>query len=80
MFLSVFIIFLVIFAVVLWAIGLFTARTYFTVCFLWLLASSEIFAPSRQESIWWNRLQLVKAGGWIILAYIAFERVLTVIQ
>lgn len=79
-FLLIFVIFLVVFAVVLWAIGLFTARTYFIVCFLWLLVSSEVFAPSRQESLWWNRLQWVKAGGWIVLAYIVFERVVAVVQ
>lgn len=79
-FLSVFILFLLLSPIVLWAIELFSVRTYFIVSFVWLLICSEVFAPTDLETIWWRRLQWLKAGGWIVFIYIVVERVIAVVQ
>lgn len=80
LFVLVFAVFLLVSPVVLWTVGLLTARTYFIACFVWLLISSEVFVPTDPDAVWWSRLQWVKAVGWVVLAYIVFERVIAVIQ
>jgi hypothetical protein len=75
-----FVIFVIVSPVALWMINLFTARTYFVACFVWLLTISEVFVPTEPDAAWWRRLQWVKAGGWIVLAYIVFERVVAIVQ
>lgn len=62
------------------AVSTFDVRTYFVVSFLWLLISSEVFAPSDPESVWWRRLQWVKVAGWLVFAYIVFERIVAVVS
>lgn len=69
-----------VFSVVLWTVGVVDIETYFVVSFLTLLITSELFAPTTHDSIWWDRLQWVKVGGWIVLAYILFNRVVAVVQ
>ena len=64
---------------VLWTVDMFSIRTYFIISFAWLLISSEVFAPAEPEMIWWTRLQWIKAAGWLILAYIVFERIVAVL-
>lgn len=59
---------------ILWATSLVSLRTAVVVSFLWLLVSSEVFAPQDPDSGWWRRLQWIKAGGWLALSYIIFER------
>lgn len=78
-FLSVFVVGLALIVPVLWTIGLFTVRTVFILCFVWLLISSELFAPTTPTT-WWRRLRWVKAGGWVVMAYIVFERIVAVVQ
>jgi len=78
-FLVTFATFLVAAPFVLSLIGRLTGRTYFIVSFVWLLVSSEVFAPAEPEVSWWAQLRWVKAGGWIVLGYIVFERVAAVL-
>lgn len=80
LFVLVFAIFVIISPVALWLTDLFTARTYFVTCFVWLLITSEVFVPTDSKAVWWRRLQWIKAGGWVILTYIVFERVVTIVQ
>lgn len=61
--------------ILLWVLGVFSIRTYFIVAFIWLLISSEVFAPAESEIVWWSRLQWVKAICWLILAFLVYERV-----
>jgi hypothetical protein len=75
LFLSTFVLFLLVAPVVLWQVDLFSIRTYFIASFLWFLISSEVFAPQEPDVRWWARLRWVKLVGWIVLAYIIFERV-----
>lgn len=63
---------------ILWSIGQLSIRTYSVVVLLWLLVSSEVFAPESPDIQWWNRLQWVKLAGVIVLAYIFFERITAV--
>ncbi|WP_336135438.1 hypothetical protein [Natronomonas amylolytica] len=65
---------------VLWALDSVSLRTYFVVAFIGLLVTSEIFPPADPKTVWWKRLQWVKAGGWVVLLYILVERVLMVVQ
>ena len=64
---------------VLWSIGHLAAKPYAVVVLIWLFASSEVFAPTSPDTIWWRRLQWIKIAGWIVLVYILFERVTTVV-
>lgn len=52
----------------------FSLRTYFVLCFLWFLISSEIFAPSDPKTRWWSRLKWIKILGWVVFAAIIAER------
>lgn len=79
-FLLVYVPFLFVSLVVLWALGSFAVRTYFVVAFLGLLVTSEILAPADPKTVWWKRLQWIKAGGWVVLLYILVERISMVIQ
>jgi hypothetical protein len=79
-FLLVYAPFLFVSLAVLWALGSLSVRTYFVVAFLGLLIISEILPPADPETVWWKRLQWVKAGGWMVLLYILVERVSMVIQ
>lgn len=63
---------------VLAAVGLVSLEQYAVYAFLWLLVSSEVYAPPDPGSAWWRRLQWVKAGGWVVLAYVVFERLAAV--
>jgi prolipoprotein diacylglyceryltransferase len=65
--------------VVLWSIGQLTLRSYCVVVLVWLLISSEVFAPKSSDIQWWNRLKWVKLAGWIVLGYIVFERITAVV-
>ena len=65
--------------VILWWIGQLSIRSYSVVVLLWLLVSSEVFAPESSDIQWWHRLQWVKLAGGIILAYIVFERITAII-
>ena len=56
----------------------FSVRSYYILCFLWFLISSEIFAPSDPKTLWWSRLKWIKALGWLIFAVIIAERFATV--
>jgi hypothetical protein len=79
-FLLVFVAFLSLSPVVLSMLNSLHVDTYFVLAFVWLLISSEVFAPTDGESIWWIRVQRLKIGGWVVFAYILFQRVATVIQ
>lgn len=63
---------------VLAALDIVALRTYAVSAFLCLLVTSEVYAPADPDSVWWGRLQWVKAGGWIVLGYVVFERVAAV--
>lgn len=65
--------------VVLRVVGQFSIRTYFLLAFVWFLVCSEVFAPREPEFVWWSRLQWVKLGGWIVLVYIVYERILAIV-
>ncbi|MEF8801945.1 hypothetical protein [Natronomonas sp.] len=79
-FLLVYVPFLLVSLAVLWALGSLAVRTYFVVAFLGLLVTSEILPPADSKTVWWKRLQWVKAGGWVVLLYILVERVSMVLQ
>lgn len=79
LFILTFSLFVVGIPILLWGIGQFSVRTYFIVVFIWLLITSEIFAPANSDVTWWRRLQWLKALGWIVLAYIVYERVAAVL-
>ena len=53
----------------------FNIRTFVVATFLWVLVTSEIFAPPNPENLWWRRLRWVKLIGWIVLVLVIFERV-----
>lgn len=65
--------------VFLWILELLSVQIYFILSFIWLLVSSEIFAPEQRMNGWWGWLQLLKLIGWIGLAYIVIERVVLVV-
>lgn len=67
--------FLGVLPVIFWSLGEFSLRSYFILGFVWFLITSEVFAPSEPETVWWRRLRWVKAAGWLVLAYIVGERV-----
>jgi hypothetical protein len=79
-FLAVFVGFLSLSPVALTMVNSFSIETYFVIVFVWLLISSEVFAPADGESVWWVRLRWVKTGGWVVFAYLLFHRITTVIQ
>lgn len=79
-FLLVYVLFLLVSLAVLWALGSLSVRTYFLVAFIGLLVNSEILPPADPKTVWWKRLQWVKAGGWVVLLYILVERVSMVVQ
>jgi uncharacterized membrane protein YhdT len=79
LFLYVFTVVVLAIPLLLWLVGEFTLRVYFVFAFLWLLISSELFAPAEPESEWWDWLQVVKIAGWLIFAYIISERFLVVL-
>lgn len=72
--------FLIIAPIVLWALDFYSARTYFIVTFIWFLVCREIFALPDSESDWWDRIWWVKIVGWVILAYIVFERAVAILS
>lgn len=78
LFVTAFAVFVLVSPVVLWSSGLLTAETYFVACFLWFLVSSEVFAPADPETAWWKRLRWIKAVGWLVLAYVVYQRVVAV--
>lgn len=71
--------FLVAAPLLLWYLGQFSVRAYFVVSLLWVLISSEIFAPENPDTTWWTRLQWIKLVGVLVLAYIVFERAMAVV-
>lgn len=79
LFVYAFIVVVVVLPLLLWLFEEFSPRAYFLFAFLWLLISSELFAPTEPESKWWDRLQIVKLVGWIIFIYIISERFLVVV-
>ena len=80
LFLVAFVVLSLLFSVALWVTKVVSIRTYFVVSFLCMLIISELFAPTSPDSAWWDRLKWAKVGGWIVLGYILFERVITVVQ
>lgn len=79
LFLYVFFVVVLAIPLLLWLFGEFTLRAYYVFAFLWLLISSELFAPTEPESKWWDWLQVVKIAGWVIFIYIISERFLVVL-
>jgi hypothetical protein len=79
-FLVVLVAFLSLAPVVLSMLDRFSIDAYFVLAFVWLLISSEVFAPTDGESTWWVQVQRLKIGGWVVFTYILFQRVATVIQ
>jgi len=79
LFVAVLLVFLGILPVLFWMVGEFSLRSYFILAFIWFLISSEVFAPSEPETVWWRRLRWIKAAGWLVLVYITGERVMAVI-
>lgn len=79
LFLFTLIMFMITIPVLLWSIERLSIRGYFILCFIWFLVTSEIFAPTEPETLWWKRLKWLKAAGWLILVYIVGERVAAVI-
>ena len=65
--------------ILLLVLGLFSVRAYFVIAFVWLLISSEVFAPAESEIVWWRRLQWVKALCWLVLAFLVYERFVAVL-
>lgn len=65
--------------VILWVLDLFVIRTYFTLSFIWLLISSEVFAPVDPDNDWWGYVLWLKLIGWLVLAYMIAERVFLVV-
>lgn len=60
--------------------GLFSLDLYFVVSFVWFLSTSEVFAPRSPEVEWWAWVQWIKAGGFVVLAYVVTQHVMTVLQ
>ena len=79
LFVAVLLVFLGLLPVVFWTVGESSLRSYFILAFIWFLISSEVFAPSEPETVWWRRLRWIKAAGWLVLMYIISERVMAVI-
>lgn len=57
-------------------LDLFSIRTYFLLSFIWLLISSEVFAPADPDTDWWGYVTWLKVIGWVVLVLIVAERVL----
>lgn len=66
--------------IVLLIVDQFAVRTVFLLLFIWMLISSEIFAPRNAESLWWKRLQWIKILGWIIMMLIIVERIILYLE
>jgi hypothetical protein len=79
LFLSVFGIVVISLPIALWLLGRFSLRTYFLFSFIWLLISSEVFAPTDPDSGWWDLVTVVKLAGWAIFVYIITNQILTVV-
>ncbi len=62
----------------LFVFGRLSLRSLFIVSFLWLLVCSEVFITS-YDATFSDNLRWIKVGGWVILAYIVFERVTAVV-
>lgn len=71
--------FLIVLAPVLQGFGMFTVETYVLTAFVWLLVISEILAPNETGVTWWRRLVLVRFLGWLVVAWILFQRVVEVL-
>lgn len=80
LFLGSFGLLLAVFSIVLWLVGSADVETYYIITFLIFLVTSELFAPTSHDSMWWNRLQWLRVGGWVVLGYILFNRVVAVLQ
>lgn len=78
-FVVVLVTFLALLPVLFWTIGEFSLRSYFILGFVWFLITSEVFAPSEPETVWWQRLRWIKAAGWLVLVYIIAQRVTAVV-
>jgi hypothetical protein len=63
----------------LMAIARFSLRTYFILLFISVLLTSEIFAPADPETHWWRYIRLIRAIGWLIFAYLIYERIAAII-
>lgn len=78
LFLAVYTVLLGLTFVILWTIEHLSIRTYAVIAFVLLLVSSEIFVPDSSKAAWWRWLQLAKVIGWLVLAYIVYERIVAV--
>ena len=77
-FVVVLVAFLALLPILFWSLGEFSLRSYFILAFVWFLITSEVFAPTEPETVWWRRLRWIKAAGWLVLVYIVAERVTAV--
>lgn len=58
----------------LWLLDVFSIRSYFLLSFVWLLISSEVFAPTDPDTKWWEYVLWIKVIGWLVLILIVVER------
>lgn len=79
LFLVFFVPFLVLLPLVLLEFGRFTLRAYVLASFVWLLVTSEVFAPTDGTPTWWTRLRGIRAVGWLVAVWILFQRVMAVL-
>lgn len=79
LFLVFFVPFLALLPLVLLELGRFTLRTYVLASFVWLLVTSEVFAPTDRTLTWWTRLRGIRAVGWLFAVWITFHRIMSVL-
>jgi hypothetical protein len=66
--------------VVLAFLEMLTLDFYFIISFIGFLAVAQLFAPSRTSPTWWRVIRLISLVGLVVLGYLVYQRVMTVIS
>jgi hypothetical protein len=66
--------------VVLTFLEMLTVDFYFIISFIGFLAVAQLFAPSHTNPRWWTVVRLISMAGLIVLGYLVYERIVTVLS
>lgn len=73
-------IWLVVSALILAVLDVFTAETYFLSSYIGLLSLMEIYAPAESRPAWWSGLRWAAAVGFLVFVAVMYLQVSALVQ
>jgi len=74
------ILWIVVSAIALAVLGVFTAETYFVTSYIGLLSIMQVYAPTESRPAWWVGLRWAAAVGFLVFVVVMYLQISPLVQ